>query len=194
MLAIDEQKHVVDIRTLLGTIGGQPVAKPAIDLPDSFNLAARLAGLGNSFDPFASELNFLIGSYIFEDVGVSAYHGASPLIASPTVLSYAAGIYAVEGYHAGAIRTFLNQMGKGAATQAISDVRKAAGHASDDYGVAAGPGGMGPAGNTSIVLDDALGMAFARSFRQVLNIVYLNPNNAASGGFFPAGVNGPIRG
>jgi len=192
-LVLDEQKHVVDLRTVLGQMGITPVAKPAIDLLNSFNLAARLAGLGSTFDPFANETNFLLGSYIFEDVGVTAYHGAAPLIRSKDVLSYAAGIYAVEGYHAGTIRTLLYQRGQGAATDAISGVRRAASHAADDYGVDQGPGGEGPAGNTSILLDDANALAFARSFRQVLNIVYLNPNNPPSGGFFPAGVNGTIR-
>jgi len=190
-LAIDEQRHVLDVRNILASIGAQPVAKPAIDLLNSFNLAARMAGLGSTFDPFANETNFLIGSYIFEDVGVTAYHGAAPLIQSPTVLGYAGKIYAVEGYHAGAIRTFLNQLGQGQATSAISKVRSAA-SGGPDYGVVSGPGGAGPLGTTSIVMVDAAGRALARNFRQILNIVYLNPNGP-SGGFFPAGVNGPIR-
>ncbi len=191
-LAIDEQKHILDLRNLLSGMGVTPVAKPAIDLLNSFNLAARMAGLGNSFDPFASDVNFLLGSYVFEDVGVTAYHGASPFVTSPTILGYAAGILAVEGYHAGSIRAQLYQANQGAATQAISNLRATASAARDDYGVAQGPGGAGPANNTSIVLSDATGQAFARSFRQVLNVVYLAPN-APSGGFFPNGVNGPIR-
>ena len=191
-LATDEQKHVVDIRNILASIGGTPIAIPSIDLLNSFNLAAQMAGLGNSFDPFASETNFLIGAFIFEDVGVTAYHGAAPLIQSSTVLGYASSIYAVEAYHAGAIRTFLNQIGQGTATRLIANLRaKASG--GPDFGVINGPGGEGPIGNTSIVLDDADGRAFARSFRQVLNIAYLSPN-AASGGFFPNGVNGTIIG
>ncbi len=175
------------------TLGVPPVAKPAIDLLNSFNMAAMAAGLGPSFDPFANEVNFLIGSYIFEDVGVSAYHGGAPLLKNKDVLNYAAGIYAVEGYHAGAIRLMLNQMGQGAATDAISKLRSAASGAADDYGVDDGAMDMGPAGQSSIILSDTGGAAFARTTTQVLRIVYLNTASPTPGGFFPKGMNGTIR-
>jgi hypothetical protein len=138
-----------------------------------------------SFDPFASDLNFLLGAYIFEDVGVSAYHGAAALIANKDILSAAAGILGIEAYHAGLIRTLLFQLGQGMATQAISNVRAALGGATD-YGVAAGPGG-----SSSIILSDSSSIAISRTTRQVLNIAY-GGVNAASGLFFPKGLNGDI--
>ena len=193
-LARDEQAHVLTVRGSITSIGGLPIAKPAIDLLNSFNTASMLAGLGATFDPYGSETNFLLGAYILEDVCVTALHGAAPLIVNKAVLNGAAGLLGVESYQAGAIRTLLYQRGMGAATQAISVVRATASGTNDDFGVAQGPLGYGPAGSTSIVLADRNALAFARNFRQVLNIAYLNPNNASSGGFFPMGVGGTIRG
>ncbi len=49
-------------------------------------------------------------------------------------------------------------------------------------------------GHANLVPTDANGIAFSRSTRQVLNIVYLNPDeNNHQGGFFPAGLNGAVR-
>jgi hypothetical protein len=39
----------------------------------------------------------------------------------------------------------------------------------------------------------AVNLAFSRTPGQVLNIVYLTPKKANSGGFYPKGVNGLLR-
>ena len=191
-LGRDEQAHVLTVRAAVTAAGGTPIAKPAIDLLNSFNTASQLAGLGATFDPYADETSFLLGAYILEDVCVSALHGAAPLIVSKAVLAGAAGLLGVESYQAGAIRTLLYQRGRGAATQAISTVRANASGVAD-FGVAQGPLNNGPAGTASIVLADRNALALARNFRQVLNIAYLAPG-AAAGGFFPMGIGGTIRG
>ena len=99
----------------------------------------------------------------------------------------------MEGYHAGAIRLMLNQLGQGAATNAISSLRATASAASDDYGVNDGAMNMGPAGQSSIILSDTGGAAFSRTTTQVLQVVYLNATSPTPGGFFPKGLNGTIR-
>ena len=104
--ALEEGKHVAALRAALGSLA---VSQPQINLtPALFAALATKAGITavSNFNPYSSEAAFLVGAYIFEDVGVSAYHGAAPLIISKSgILPVAAGILAVEAYHAGLIRT-----------------------------------------------------------------------------------------
>ena len=209
-IAIDEVAHVAFLRSALGTAA---VAQPALDIsagtaaaPGAFTSAARAAGVIGAtgvFNPYADDNSFLLGAYIFEDVGVSAYKGASPLIANKTYLEAAAGILAAEAYHAGLIRTILFR--KGLTTPSlvtganqISDARDSLDGTvtntstgvigDDDQGITGSDATM-----SNIVPTDANGLAYSRSTGQVLNIVYLNKTAVSMGGFFPAGVNGNIK-
>ena len=184
-IANDERHHVDFLRSALA---GAKVSRPKINLTDTFNALAKAAGLGNSFDPFASENNFLLGAFVFEDVGVTAYKGAAPLISSKTYLEAAAGILAVEAYHAGLIRTVLLAKGLQAPAGKISDARDSIdGPSDDDQGI------VDKNGNANIVPADKNSIAFSRDAGAVLNIVYVNPAKVSKGGFFPNGVNGDIN-
>jgi hypothetical protein len=184
-IAMDELNHVLFLRAALKAAGAKPVAMPSIDLLNSFNTAASAAGIGPSFDPFANDTTFLVGAFIFEDVGVTAYHGAAPLIKNSDYLSAAAGILGVEAYHAGIVRTLLYQMGSTTQTytEQISALRAALSQAADDQGVVSG---TPPVAN--LVPTDANSLVFSRSVRQVLNVVY-GGVNASSGLFYPDGIN-----
>ena len=187
-IAGDERAHVDFLRA---TLGDAKVARPEINLQEAFTAAALAAGVikqGEKFDPFADEDSFLLGAFIFEDVGVTAFKGAAPLIRNKTFLEAAAGILAVEAYHAGLIRTVLLSKGLQDPAGKISDARDSLDGSDDlDQGIVDG------AGKANIVPTDANGLAFSRSAGQVLNIAYLNPAQVTSGGFFPSGVNGAIN-
>lgn len=206
-IAFDEAAHVTFLRTALGS---SAVAQPAIDISGTatgaFTAAARAAGvvpMDGLFDPYASPTNFLLGAYIFEDIGVTAYKGAAPVI-SAMYLEAAAGILAAEAYHAGLVRTILYSRGVTnadiiTATNRISDARDlldgtATGtNGDDDQGVAGTNIGNLATGVSNIVPTDANGIAYSRTTQQVHNIAYLNVNgaNRLRGGFFPAGTNNP---
>ena len=196
-IARDEMEHVVFLRAALGSV---KVAQPTIDIDGTdpngaFSMAAAAAGLtmpGRAFNPYADDMNFLLGAFIFEDVGVTAYKGAAPLINSKTYLEAAAGILAAEAYHASLIRTTLYQKGQHVpsdifAANAISAARdRLDGPTNLDEGITLN-------GKVNIAPLDSNGLAFSRTAGQVLNIVYLNPGMVMRGGFFPNGVNGRIN-
>ena len=189
-IAVDEQSHVKFIRTVLGA---GAVAEPTIDVgigPNSafskLGVAAGLIVAGQTFNPYADDISFLLGASIFEDVGVTAYGGAARYIGNPDFLEAAAGILAVEAYHSGAIRTLLANIGAGVAFGLISNLRKTLSGANDDQGI------LIPGNNYNFVPNDANGLAFRRTTTQVLNIVY--GGGAPSGNlFFPNKLNGNIN-
>ncbi|MCT8002838.1 ferritin-like domain-containing protein [Sphingomonas sanguinis] len=199
-IALDEIAHVNFLRTALGT---SAVAQPAINLSGdangAFTAAARAAGVigaNDTFDPYASDENFLLAAYIFEDVGVTAYMGGVTLLSNKTYVEAAAGIHAAEAYHAGLVRSVLYR--KGLTTSSlitaagqISDARDSLDGSTDlDQGIVATVNGQQVA---NIVPADANAIAFTRTPQQVLNIVYLNKAAVTGGGFFPNGLNGNVR-
>ncbi len=194
-IATDELNHVVFLRAALGDVLKASVApRPKIDLAGGFSAAANAAfgtTLAPVFDPFANELFFLHGAFIFEDVGVTAYNGAAPYITDkPTVLQKAAGILGVEAYHAGEIRTLLYAQKDvvtpygatvEAVVDAISKLRAAAGGGKDQ--------GIVVNGKANILPTDENSVAFARTPREVANIVFLDTTSKAlKGGFYPEGL------
>lgn len=214
------QNELDHVRFLRSALASSAVSRPNIDLMNSFNAAASAAGIGSTFNPFSSYQAFLVGAFVFEDVGVTAYHGAAGLLSTTTAgkgyLAAAASILAVEAYHAAEIRTLLIADSVATATttatlvtpnptyvtyaQQISKLRATLGGGNETtltalppYAVPFVPSAYMPA-STIVAADMTNSIAFARSTDQVLHIVYATPPGAGvkSGGFFPNGMNGNI--
>ncbi len=211
--ALEERRHVNFLRNALST---GAVAQPTLDLVTSFAaLGSLLSPAISNFDPFANDLNFLLGAFIFEDVGVTAYHGAAAAITNTaSYLAPAAEIQAVEAYHAGLIRSTIYGYDQGFITIPGETRAGAAAYATQIAGARAmfdgtgGTSGSDDVGLTTkqvalntatanitastIVDADSNYIAFARSFRQVLNIVYATTGSPTKGGFYPNGLNGNV--
>ena len=114
------------------------LAPNSIDLCNSLNTLAVAAGLiqaGKHSIPSRGRRKLHVGALrIFEDVGVTACSAAAPLIQSKTYLAAAAGILAVEAYHAGNIRTVLFDEGQVPPRQQSGGSRSTSG-ADDHQGV-----------------------------------------------------------
>jgi hypothetical protein len=149
----DEISHVMFLRSALGS---SAVKKPAINLD--------ALGYG-----FANVNEFLKLGRQFEDVGLSAYLGAAPLISNKTYLAAAGAILATESQHSGALREAC--VWQGVTSPAV-----------DSLDV--------PPTNSKPFAVDANGLSIPRTTSQVLNIVYAG--GRCSGGFYPEGMNGTV--
>eukprot|EP00611_Tribonema_gayanum_P025312 TRINITY_DN5735_c0_g1_i1.p1 TRINITY_DN5735_c0_g1~~TRINITY_DN5735_c0_g1_i1.p1 ORF type:complete len:206 (-),score=69.84 TRINITY_DN5735_c0_g1_i1:383-1000(-) len=189
-IANNEIAHVAVLRAALGDAAP---ACPQIDIGPAFAAAANAAvgtTLSPAYTPYFNDEWFLLGSFIFEDVGVTAYNGAATLLTNKSVLGAAASILAVEAYHGGSIRTLLYQQEDivltpyaftvGQAVTAISALRAAVGGGKD---VALETNGV-----VTIIPTDENALAYARMATEVLAIVYLGSADVP-GGFFPDGIN-----
>ncbi len=200
-IAADELAHVRFIKAALVANGAVPVAAPLIDVTaaGAFTTAATAVNtlLGTAllpvpFNPYASDLTFCLGGFIFEDVGVTAYAGAAGLLSMGSELvQYAASILAIEGYHAGSLRAFIAMLGGASLSNGIADLRSILSSGqypgqplADDFGVS-NPITLVPVATPH----DSNALAFRRNIQQVLNIVYGGEGvNRKPGLFFPNGL------
>lgn len=162
-LANDERTHVTLLQQALTAAGAAPVAKPAINL--------NALGIG-----FGSQTEFLLLSRIFEDIGVTAYGGAAPLLTNKAIVGAAARILAVEAYHSGAIRAEIARLGISTAGTQLD-----------------GADHLPPPFGSLYFNTDSNALSEVRTPGQVLYLAYGGKANGTSGGFFPSGVNGALN-
>jgi hypothetical protein len=183
------ENELAHVRFYRKTLGSQAVARPTIDFEGGFKAVATAAGLPE-FVPFANNMNFLLGGMLFEDVGVTGYASAAPLLQKKEFVEGATAILAVEAYHIGMARSQLYQMGEKVqkAANAVSATRdKLDGPQDKDQGIERN-------GKANLVPATPDGMVFRRTPQEVLRIVYLTDKAGMdSGGFYPKGMNGALK-
>lgn len=158
-IAADERAHVTYLRQAITQLGGTPISRPNI------NLAALGIGFGNQSD-------FLAVARALEDIGVTAYAGAAPLIQNKAILGAAARILAVEAFHAGALR--LEVARNNVATTLLDGLDR-----------------LPPPTGTLYFATNANALAEVRTPGQVLALAFAKGTTA--GAFFPNGVNGNVN-
>jgi hypothetical protein len=203
-IAFEEMTHVQFLRSALGP-AAVPMPSLNLDFFGPLAVAATIETDPAAFSPYVGFDAFLIGAFIFEDVGVTAYSGAAPLISAMGVasgyLTAAAGILAVEAYHAAYVRTSLtgNAIKAGSAAaypylgyaNLVAKLRDAltVGEKSSVETLLVLPTSTTtPSAIVAASPTNAVG--FARTVNQVHHIVYGDPTVGVSkGGFFPNGTN-----
>lgn len=87
----EESQHVAALTATINKLGGKPVTKP------KFNF------------PVTNQAGFLKLASTLENLGVSAYNGAAPMIQSKDVLAAAGSIVQIEARHAAAINLLIGK-------------------------------------------------------------------------------------
>ena len=89
-LAVDERNHTEVLRAALTANGITPISMPTIDISNSFTALAKASGVALPFSPYTSDMNFLLGAFILEDVCVTALKGSAALLMGSPYLATAA--------------------------------------------------------------------------------------------------------
>ncbi|DBA80718.1 hypothetical protein WJX77_006222 [Trebouxia sp. C0004] len=209
-IAANEIAHVKFLRTALTSAGATPVPCPALSLsPETFLIAATAAAKAagvtldstSTFNPYNTAGAFFLAAFIFEDVGVTAYHGAIANLQNPAYASAAAGIMAIEAGHAAVIREQLFLLAgastslffNGAAVtfqQAVDAIASLRDKVDGFNSTTSQESNLTTSSSGPLLFpSDVNGVAYTRTPSQVLDIVYLG-SHTTPGGFLPSGATG----
>ncbi len=190
-IANDETNHILFLRS---TLGSKAVAEPVISLDYGLHGFCGSCGIAVQLQSLPRRLQFPAG-------GLYPHGSRRNRLSGRRAFHYEQGqsqccsrILAAEAYHIGSIRTLLfaqQNIYYTDATALISALRAKLSGALDDQGIGADQSTIdgGFPSPSNITNTDANSINFARTPRQVLNVVY-GASGAQKGGFFPDGANG----
>lgn len=198
---VDQQGgHIDMLRSILRSeIVAQPAMNIAGDETGAFTEFARYAGIvgaTETFDPYASDLAFLVGGYIIGESLQRVLRAVVPGISDALLLEPLTGLFGTHSYYSGMLREALLRAAQ--TTPAVFDTIDKIAAAFNTLSGQSVATGIRPTSVNGVTVAshapvDASGSVAARSPAQTLNILYIKRGVAAAGGFFPAGVNGAIK-
>ncbi|PHT69954.1 Desiccation-related protein PCC13-62 [Capsicum annuum] len=152
-----------------------------------------------TFDAYANDINYLLASYVIPYVGLTVYVGANPKLQTSTAKRLVAGLLGVESGQDAVLRALLYERGKEKVepygimvkefTNRISKLRKKMGrHGIKDEGLNVKPK-VGAEGRIrgNVLAGDKYSMAYDRTLKEILGILYGSGKENKPGGFYPKG-------
>ncbi|KAF5191920.1 Desiccation-related protein pcc13-62 [Thalictrum thalictroides] len=199
-------QEVGHLRAIKEAVPGFP--RPLIDLSKGSFAKVMDEAVGHTlnppFDPYANGLNFLLASYVIPYVGLTGYVGASPKLTHSQSRRLVAGLLSVESAQDAIIRALLYERANvkvqpygltvAEFTNRISELRNRLGNSGiKDEGLVV-PLLSGAEGKTggNIVVGNDKSIAFERTPKEILRIVYGSGDERKPGGFYPKGGDGQI--
>ncbi|XP_028760125.1 desiccation-related protein PCC13-62-like [Neltuma alba] len=199
-------QEVGHLRAIKSTVKGFP--RPLLNLSsEAFGEVMNNAfgrRLYPPFDPYANEINYLLASYVIPYVGLTGYVGANPQLQNFTSKALVAGLLGVESGQDAVIRSLLYERREATVapygvsvaefTNRISALRDKLGKEGlKDEGLIV-PKNLGAEGRISgnVLAGDKNSLAYGRTPREVLRIVYGSGDERYPGGFYPRGADGRI--
>lgn len=205
-MANDNRNHLLPIRNVIGALSiRQPLIDISVSATAPFSILMQQAGVvgaGATFNPYASEENFLYAMFFLKNVSVASYRGLASTISNRVVVQNFTGLLGTEAIHLATIRSYL--YARGATNQRLRDNADKIAAFQNSLNGGGVFQGVSPRSRTTALSATPItvantvpaqsdGTVGARSAGQLLNQLYLTSTATASGGFFPEGVNGTIR-
>ncbi|XP_019463277.1 PREDICTED: desiccation-related protein PCC13-62-like [Lupinus angustifolius] len=156
------------------------------------------------FNPYANHINYLLASYVIPYVGLTGYVGANPELQNGTFKKLVAGLLGVESGQDAVIRAKLYHLRDlpvhpynltvEEITNHISRLRNELGRkgVKDEGLLAPAYEGFELKFAGKVLAGDKYSLAYSRTPKEILRIVYGGGDEHVPGGFFPKGADGRI--
>ncbi|MEG3093258.1 ferritin-like domain-containing protein [Sphingomonas sp. PB1R3] len=194
-------EHWYQTLTIRGMLRADCVAQTFIDYrPEAFTQMFRMAGAigaNDTFSPYTSPTNCLLGADALLSVQASTYASILASMTDPVAMAMMMSMAASLASNVTSVRSMLYDLA-GSNPQLIVMMDKLAAWRDAIDGTNTTDRGMSPVtgidGNlaTRLTVVDADGAYLARSPQQALNVLFMTSGSVTKGGFFPNGINGGI--